>query len=367
MYGVIRLMHEAATCFGSGILGLGYMLINENGSRIFKYFSFSSIGAGIMYFLIQRNRKKTVNERNVILITGCDSGLGFNMALYCNLNLNMFVCAACLNTCSEGAQKLLDQCNPKRLLLVELDIRKSASILHIEKTIMNLLSSDSNLEFSYLVNNAGVMCFGEFEWQTNAIIEHQINVNLFGTMNFTRSFLHLARKYKTRIINVTSHCAIEALPGLATYAATKAALRFWSDALRVEMKKYGVDVVNFIPGSQFMNTSIVSRQKQYASEMLAAFTDEQLEFYGDYFERYNKYLSYIPNHSVQVISDSNLFNEFGNTILDYTPRAIYKCEPIKYTIYHILFKYSPVFLRDLLIIKFVNMPAYETREGLIKQ
>lgn len=65
------------------------------------------------------------------------------------------------------------------------------------------------LEFSYLVNNAGVMCFGEFEWQTNAIIEHQVNVNLFGTMNFTRSFLPLARKHKTRIINVTSHCAIE--------------------------------------------------------------------------------------------------------------------------------------------------------------
>lgn len=53
------------------------------------------------------------------------------------------------------------------------------------------------------------MCFGEFEWQTNAIIEHQINVNLFGTMNLTRSFLPLARKHRTRIINVTSHCALE--------------------------------------------------------------------------------------------------------------------------------------------------------------
>lgn len=65
------------------------------------------------------------------------------------------------------------------------------------------------IEFSYLVNNAGVMCFGEFEWQTNAIIEHQVNVNLYGTINFTRSFLPLARKHNTRIINVTSHCALE--------------------------------------------------------------------------------------------------------------------------------------------------------------
>lgn len=120
------------------------------------------------------------------------------------------------------------------------------------------------------------------------------------------------------------------MPGLATYAATKAALRFWSDALRVEMKKYGVDVVNFIPGSQFMSTNIVAHQKKYASEMLEAFTDEQLEFYGEYFERYNKYLSYISgNYSVQVISDNKLFDEYENAILDYTPKAIYKCEPLK--------------------------------------
>lgn len=67
------------------------------------------------------------------------------MALYCNLKLNMFVCAACLNTNSEGAQKLLEQCDPKRFLLVELDVRKSASILHIEKTVMNLLSRHTDL------------------------------------------------------------------------------------------------------------------------------------------------------------------------------------------------------------------------------
>lgn len=73
------------------------------------------------------------------------SNFRFNMALYCNLKLNMYVVAACLNTNSEGAQKLLEQCDPKSFLLVELDIRKSASILHIEKTMINLLARDNNL------------------------------------------------------------------------------------------------------------------------------------------------------------------------------------------------------------------------------
>lgn len=67
------------------------------------------------------------------------------MALYCNLKMDMYVVAACLNTNSDGARKLLEQCDPKRFLLVELDIRKSASILHIEKTVINLLASNTDL------------------------------------------------------------------------------------------------------------------------------------------------------------------------------------------------------------------------------
>lgn len=169
MSSIVRLLHESATCLGSGVLGLGHILMYGNGIKIIKYVSFTSFGIGVVFSIIKRNyqRKQTVNERNLILITGCDSGLGcvndeniyiflgltmsffllhrYNMALYCNLELNMFVCAACLNMDSEGARKLLEQCDPKRILLIELDIRKSASILHIEKTITNLLSNDSNL------------------------------------------------------------------------------------------------------------------------------------------------------------------------------------------------------------------------------
>jgi short-subunit dehydrogenase len=51
-----------------------------------------------------------------------------------------------------------------------------------------------------------------------------------------------------RIVNVTSHCAHTALPGLGVYCATKAGLRAWSDSLRVEMKKFQVPVVQIVPG-----------------------------------------------------------------------------------------------------------------------
>lgn len=206
------------------------------------------------------------------------------------------------------------------------------------------------------------MVFGEFEWQTSALIENQINVNLIGTMNFTKSLMPLIRQHKTRIINVTSHCALEALPGLAPYAASKAALRFWNDAMRVELKKYGVDVVSFIPGSLVMSTNITARQDDYANEMRQAFSPEQLEFYEDYFDRYNGYLKYISGiKPAQIIIDEGLFERFERALKDCPPEAVYKYEPWRYTIYHFLFKFTPIIFRDWLVVRFMNMPEYRTK------
>lgn len=73
---IVRLLCESVNCLGSGVLGLGFILLNGNGSKICQYITFSTIGAGLVVSLIRRNRQKTVNERNVVLITGCDSGLG---------------------------------------------------------------------------------------------------------------------------------------------------------------------------------------------------------------------------------------------------------------------------------------------------
>lgn len=99
-----------------------------------------------------------------------------------------------------------------------------------------------------LVNNAGVMVFGEFEWQTQELIEHQVNVNVLGTMRLTRALMPLIRQNGSRIIVVSSHCAQEPLPGISIYGATKAAEYAWASSLRVELGKYGVKVVSFIPG-----------------------------------------------------------------------------------------------------------------------
>lgn len=120
-----------------------------------------------------------------------------------------------------------------------------------------------------LINNAGVMVFGEFDWITDKLMKHQVDVNILGTMRLTRAFISLLRdhhgketkiffnfkicnlifeNFKGRIITISSHCALETLPGLAVYGATKTALRAWSDGLRVELAKFNMPVITLIPG-----------------------------------------------------------------------------------------------------------------------
>jgi NAD(P)-dependent dehydrogenase (short-subunit alcohol dehydrogenase family) len=60
------------------------------------------------------------------------------------------------------------------------------------------------LELTALVNNAGVMVFGEFDWQTEDHMKLQLEVNVLGTMRLTRAFIPLLREQKGGYLNYYS-------------------------------------------------------------------------------------------------------------------------------------------------------------------
>lgn len=204
------------------------------------------------------------------------------------------------------------------------------------------------------------MVFGEFEWQTESLIKNQIEINLLGTMRFTHEFLPMTRKFKSRIISVTSHCGLQSLSGLAPYAASKAGLKFWNDSLRIELKKYEVSVINFIPGSFHAYSNIAANQQQHFNEMKSGFNNEQQLFYGDYFQRYENYLKLLSYKKPPTeIPDAGIVNTFVRALLDDGPKAVYKCEPWRYSFYHMMFHITPTFIQDWLVEKFVSMPRYK--------
>lgn len=120
----------------------------------------------------------------------------------------MFVVAACLDTDSPGAVQLRAQLDPTVSRLVQLDLCSPDSIRAVRQTVEDLLRDNRQLQLSALVNNAGVMCFGEFEWQTPEQFGQQMQVNLMGTMSLTHALLPLCREHGSRIVTVTSHCSL---------------------------------------------------------------------------------------------------------------------------------------------------------------
>lgn len=181
----------------------------------------------------------------------------------------------------------------------------------------------------------------------------------------TKAFLSTIRLHKSRIINVTSHCGLRTLPTLPIYCATKAGLIAFTEGLRLDMNKYGVEVVNFIPGSFVMSSNISARQQQRTNEMRSAFSEEQKNFYGDYFDRISKYLEIISGEKEPQIVDPLILESFEDALLDTPPKRQYLCEPLRYKIYHFLFNFTPQPVTDFLLHKFVGFPQYDPTKSKI--
>jgi NAD(P)-dependent dehydrogenase (short-subunit alcohol dehydrogenase family) len=99
-----------------------------------------------------------------------------------------------------------------------------------------------------LLNNAGIARYGMFEEVTPEESDLQVDINVKGVINGAYAALpHLKATKSSRLINVASVAGIVGSPGLATYSATKHAVRGLSEALDAEWTRHGVDVACVMP------------------------------------------------------------------------------------------------------------------------
>ena len=100
-----------------------------------------------------------------------------------------------------------------------------------------------------LVTCAGMGVSGPVEFIPEADMQRQFEVNLYGAINTVRAALPAMRKQKSgRIICVSSVAAVYAIPFQAYYSASKAAVNAFTDALRNEVKAFGISVTSVMPG-----------------------------------------------------------------------------------------------------------------------
>src|SRR2546429_8531397 len=113
-----------------------------------------------------------------------------------------------------------------------------------------------------LVNNAGYGQEGAFEEVPMAEVRRQFETNVFGLTRLTQLVLPGMRRQRWgKIVNLSSMGGRLTLPGGAFYHATKYAVEALSDALRFEVRGFGVDVIVVEPGpirTRFGDTAIAS-------------------------------------------------------------------------------------------------------------
>ena len=173
---------------------------------------------------------------STILITGASSGIGKATA-HRLLSDGHTVYVAARRT--DAMQDL--QARGARVL--KLDVTREDDI----QAAVQQIREGGRLDV--LINNAGFGMYGAVEDTTLEDARYQFEVNLFGMARLTQLLLPLMREQGGgRIINTSSVGGRVYTPLGAWYHATKHAVEGWSDALRLELRPFGIDVVLVEPG-----------------------------------------------------------------------------------------------------------------------
>jgi short-subunit dehydrogenase len=107
-----------------------------------------------------------------------------------------------------------------------------------------------------LINNAGVGATGHFVEASPERLRQIMEVNVFGVTETTRECLPLLRQgNKPAIVNISSIAGKRAMPARSEYSASKFAIQGFSEALRAELVKFGIDVIVVAPGLTQTNFS----------------------------------------------------------------------------------------------------------------
>ena len=173
----------------------------------------------------------------VILITGASSGIGFDAAeAFAQQGHRVY-----------AAARRVERMEPLKALGVvpiRMDVTDSASM---EAGVQAVLEAEGRIDA--LVNNAGYGYFGAIENVTLEEARRQLEVNVFGLARLCQLVLPSMRKQGSgRIVNISSVAGKTVLYFGGWYHVSKYSVEALSDALRMEVKPFGIDVALIEPG-----------------------------------------------------------------------------------------------------------------------
>lgn len=190
------------------------------------------------------------SSSSVVLITGTSTGIGRATALRL---------AAAGHIVYATARRLdaISDLQKSGCRVLDLDVTDEASM---SAAVHTVLAEQGRIDA--LVNNAGYSLSGAVESLSMNDIRRQFETNVFGAVRMAQLVLPAMREAgRGRIVNIGSMGGTFTLPGGGAYHATKYAIESFSDALRFEVKGFGVDVVLVQPGlirTEFPATAVAA-------------------------------------------------------------------------------------------------------------
>lgn len=189
--------------------------------------------------------------KKVILITGVSTGFGKHTAS---------LLAKQGHIVYGSVRNNVDNSDPS-IKTVYLDLLDKSSI---NSTVETVLKNEGRIDV--LINNAGMHTGGPIETLPEEFIRKQFETNFFGLVKLTRNVLPTMRNQGSgTIINIGSIGGLMGLPFQGYYSAAKFAVEGFSEALRMEVKQFGIKVVVVNPGD-FNTNNTVNRRSYLASK-----------------------------------------------------------------------------------------------------
>jgi short-subunit dehydrogenase len=178
-----------------------------------------------------------------VLVTGATAGIGRMTALHL-AKLGHHVIATGRKLAELAALKT--EAGSLKLDTVPLDVTSAVSIASAVNAVDSLTKGRG---LDVLVNNAGFGVLGPTSEIGDSEMRRQYETNVFGLMNVTRAFLpKMIERRAGRVVNVSSVGGRITLPYFGVYNSTKYAVEALSDALRYELRPFGIDVSLIEPG-----------------------------------------------------------------------------------------------------------------------
>jgi NAD(P)-dependent dehydrogenase (short-subunit alcohol dehydrogenase family) len=219
--------------------------------------------------------------RGAVVVTGSSTGIGRACALH--LDRQGFTVFAGVRKEEDGERLRAEASGPLQPLI--LDVTDPAHISRAAERV----SGATGQRLAGLVNNAGIGVGGPLELLPLGDFRNQIEVNLIGQVAVTQAFIPALRRARGRIVFISSIGGLVATPYMSPYHASKFGVEAVGDALRQELRPFGVQVSIVEPGS--IATPIWDKGKATAKTIRDSLSAEGQELYGESLARTEELLA----------------------------------------------------------------------------